>query len=429
MHRIPAILVVAVGSLACACASAPPAATPPLPPAAPVPSASPAPSAAAAPSASATEAPGPAGAGTDVASVVIVNPLPEPRRQETIALSLADVARAVPALAPDRLLVVDAAGATLLSQLVDLDGDKTLDQLVFQVDLAARETRTVKLCMGDRPPAAAADFRVYGRFVRERLDDFAWENDWVAHRVYGPALETAGKDALISSGIDVWVKRVRRLVVNEWFMTDNYHQDHGDGLDAYKVGPSRGCGGEGIWAGGKLAVSRNFTTSRVLANGPLRLVFELDYPAWQAGGARVTETKRVILDAGTLFNQVRSTFSGGAALSVAIGVAKHPGGTVEFDASSAWMWAWEPLNEGKDGNLGCAIVLRPGASVTQQQTEADQLLVLPVKGGTPAEYSLGTAWDRGGRVTGLADWNREVESQSRRLATPVGVTIAAISAP
>ncbi len=428
MQRNPVLLVVAFGSLACACASAPPAANPPLPPAAPVPSRSPAPSAAAAPSASAAEAPGPATPAADVASVAIVNPLPEPRRQETIALSLADVARAVPALAPDRLLVVDTAGATVLSQLVDLDGDKTPDQLVFQVDLAARETRTVRLRAGERKPAAAGEYRVYGRFVRERLDDFAWENDWVAHRVYGPALETAPKDALISSGIDVWVKRVRRLVVNDWYLTDNYHQDHGDGLDAYKVGPSRGCGGEGIWAGGKLAVSRNFSTSRVLASGPLRLVFELDYPAWQAGGARVTETKRVILDAGSLFNQVRSTFSGGAALSVAIGIAKHPGSTIDFDASSAWMRAWEPLNEGKDGNLGCAIVLRPGASVTQQQTETDQLLVLPVQGGTAAEYSLGTAWDRGGRVRGLDDWIREVESQSRRLATPVDVTITAASA-
>jgi len=33
-------------------------------------------------------------------------------------------------------------------------------------------------------------FRAYGRFVRERFDDFRWENDRIAHRMYAKALET-----------------------------------------------------------------------------------------------------------------------------------------------------------------------------------------------------------------------------------------------
>jgi unsaturated rhamnogalacturonyl hydrolase len=316
----------------------------------------------------------------------------------------------------------------VLSQLVDMDGDLAPDQLVFQVDLAANASKTVKLRVGERPTAVAADYKAYGRFVRERYDDFAWENDWVAHRMYGPALETSKNDPLTSSGIDVWVKRVRRLVVNEWYMTDNYHQDHGDGLDAYKVGPSRGCGGTGIWTGKKLAVSKNFKSSRVLANGPIRLVFELSYAPWAAGPARVSETKRVILDAGSLFNHFTSTFSGRAPVSLGIGIAKHPGGVVEFDAQSAWMRDWEPLDEGKAGNVGCAIVLAPGATAAQQQTASDYLVVVPAKGGVPAEYYVGTAWDRGGRVVDVAGWKREVERLSRRLAAPVQVNLAAMPA-
>ena len=101
---------------------------------------------------------------------------------------------------------------------------------------------------------------VYGRFVRERFDDFVWENDLVAHRMYGPALETAAKEPLVSSGIDTWVKRAHRLVVNDWFMTGDYHRDQGEGADFYGVGKSRGCGGLGLWAGGKLNVSKNFVS-------------------------------------------------------------------------------------------------------------------------------------------------------------------------
>jgi hypothetical protein len=89
---------------------------------------------------------------------------------------------------------------------------------------------------------------------------------------------------------------------------------------------------------------------------------------------------------------------------------------------------WEPLNEGKDGNVGCAIVLPPGATASQEQTDGEHLLVTPAKGKVAVDYYVGTAWDRGGRVADLAGWKREVEGLSRRLATPVQVTLSATPA-
>ena len=77
-----------------------------------------------------------------------------------------------------------------------------------------------------------------------------------------------------------------------------------DGGDFYSVKKSRGCGGTTIWAGDKPFVSRNFQTSRVLTNGPIRLVFELGYAPFEAGpGVKVSETKRITLDAGKNFNR------------------------------------------------------------------------------------------------------------------------------
>ena len=88
--------------------------------------------------------------------------------------------------------------------------------------------------------------------MRERRDDFAWENDLVAHRMYGAALETWAQEPLTSSGLDVWVKRTPRLVINDWYMVDDYHRDTGEGADLYSAGRTRGCGGSGLLAGGKL---------------------------------------------------------------------------------------------------------------------------------------------------------------------------------
>jgi len=41
----------------------------------------------------------------------------------------------------------------------------------------------------------------------------------------------------------------------------------------YNVSQSRGAGGTGVWAGGKLYTSGNWKSWKVLANGPVRAVF------------------------------------------------------------------------------------------------------------------------------------------------------------
>jgi hypothetical protein len=371
----------------------------------------------------------PAAPAGDVAVVELTNPLQVERKRETVALDRIEIAKLAPAADLKALLVTDAGGKPVLSQLVDTDGDGEPDQLVFQADLRAGQTKTYKLRGGARTPAARADYQVYGRFVRERFDDFAWENDLVAHRVYGAALETAKKEPLVSSGIDVWVKRTHRPVVNDWYMTGDYHRDLGDGADFYGVGKSRGCGGLGIWSNGHLVVSRNFTGSRVLASGPIRLVFELSYAPWEiAPGQRVAETKRITLDAGSHFNHVESTFTPvPAKLSAAIGISKHPGNAMTVDAGSASLRVWEPLKGEKgdaNGNLGCAIVLAPGSAVEEHPDDLEYLAVTPVPANGKLVYEMGTAWDRGSAIHDAAAWGREVQALSGRLGAPVKVTLS-----
>lgn len=368
-------------------------------------------------------------------SVTLVNPLAAPRPSETVVVTRSELVKVAPSFDITKALVVDAQGAAVPSQLVDMDGDETPDQIVFQTNLAARETKTFELRLGQRPPASRAEFKVYGRFVRERHDDFAWENDVVAHRVYGTDLETYKKDPLVSSGVDVWVKRVPKLIVNDWYLTGDYHRDLGEGADFYSVAKSRGCGGLGVWAGGKLAVSRNFTSSRVLASGPIRLVFDLSYAPWDAGGARVAEVKRVTLDAGSHFNRFESTFTAKDrnALSVGVGIAKHPGNLLKVNVKPAhqtpWMAVWEPLDGGKSGHLGCAAVLSPGSRAETQATDSDYLLVTPASPVGPTIYYVGTAWDRASGLADITGWTKEVESLGNRLAAPVKTTLAAILGP
>ena len=206
-------------------------------------------------------------------------------------------------------------------------------ELIFQHDFAAGEksaTFTVEKTTTVSPPFPS---KVFARYVPERLDDFAWENDKVAHRTYGPALAApaapgSGKEVLVTSGMDIWFKRVAYPIVDRWYNKghDHYHHDEGEGIDMYNVGSTRGNGGTGMWDGTKLYVGVNYSAWKVIANGPVRAIFELTYDAWDAAGVKVSEVKRFTVDAGHYFDQIDSTFSfaGPQQLTVAVGINKTP---------------------------------------------------------------------------------------------------------
>lgn len=358
--------------------------------------------------------------------IQLENPLPEARPAETIAVKLADLARILPSLDAARLVVVDAAQRPVLSQLVDVNGDEAFDELVFQTNLAASETQRFRVQVGERKPFRAQDFKVYGRFVRERHDDFAFESDRVAHRMYGQDLETWKKEPLTSSGVDVWAKRTRRLVINDWYMTDDYHRDHGEGADVYSVKTARGCGGLGVWNAGKLAVSRNFKHSRALANGPIRLVFELEYPAYETGTGKVLETKKITVDAGRNLNRFESHFkveSGARPAQVGVGIAKHAGGKAAFDKELGLLRSWEPFKE-DNGSFGCAIAISPETVDGRQDTELDTLLVANVPPTGAQVYYAGYGWERSGDFADEAAWNQYAQAFARALRAPLRVSLS-----
>lgn len=361
--------------------------------------------------------------------VVVRSDLDAARPEEMVEIPAASLAAIAKPADLAKLRVSDDGGRELVAQAVDSDGDAAFDQLVFLADFAPRQSRTFVVAPGERRVWKKEDFRVYGRFVRERHDDFAWENDRIAHRVYGQDLETWDQEPLTGSGVDVWCKRTRRLVVNDWYMTDAYHEDHGEGADFYSAGRSRGCGGSGIWRDGRLWASRNFRQSRVLAAGPIRLVFELDYQPFDAGGASVAETKRVIVDAGRNLDRFESRYrpyrrpgQGEPEITWAAGIKKHPASVVRFEKAQGTLRTWEPIE--KNGNLGCAVVMAPAQLLETVESDGNHLAVGRIATGQPAVYYAGFGWDRSGDFAGVADWDRYVEDFARRLASPLKVEVA-----
>jgi hypothetical protein len=361
------------------------------------------------------------------AKVTVRNPIDLDRPSETIVVSAADL---VKALAVDDLRKVhvrdEATGQELLAQAIDLDDDAKFDQVVFQSTLGPNASKTFTLTAGDRRIAALSDYRVYGRFMRERRDDFAWENDRVAHRMYGEGLETWAQEPLTSSTVDVWCKRTEKLVVNNWYLVDDYHRDLGEGADFYSAGRSRGVGGNAPWVNGRLWPSSNFRGSRVLANGPIRLIFELTYAAWNVNGQSVTETKRITLDAGHHFNRFETRYRSAAPLPAqhAIGIKKAAGAAFASSREGGWMTSWEAIKN--NGNLGLAVVVADPAGVTEvTEDDLNRLIVANLQKDGTAVYYAGSAWDRGGHIANAEAWSARVATVVRRVRQPVDVTVTA----
>ena len=359
-------------------------------------------------------------------TVTAVNKLKLARPGETIELTAQSLA---PLGEKDltKFHVRDATGKEVLCQAVDTDYDDyhKPDLLIFQADFAPNETKTFTITSGKKREYTKEDFRAYGRFVRERFDDFAWENDRVAHRTYGKALITWKGEPLTSSAIDIWSKRTEKLIINDWYMLDNYHADQGEGVDAYSAGPTRGCGGNGIWSNGQLYTPTNFIDSRVLTNGPIRVMFELVYEPFDVNGTKVSQVLRVSLDAGSQLNRFTPYFQttgGSDSLALAIGLKKVKDEQKQFNAEHGWLTIWEPMEKNL-GMQGLAIVVDPHAVDKAAEDKLNNLVVLKPGIATPASYWAGFAWDRAGKITSAESWNSYVDQFAQRLRTPIEIRV------
>ena len=387
------------------------------------------------------------------AVVKVTNPANFRRDVETVEINLPDLRIYLqPVQILGDLKVMDGLSSRILtSQCYASESNSIPDKLVFQVDLAPGETRTFYI-MEPSPLVAVPPpiVKTLARYVPERMDDFAWESDRIAHRTYGQALIKG--EGTISSGPDVWIKKNRGLIVDVMYATKHYHEDNGEFMDDYRVGKSRGCGGVGIWDGQKLYVSSNYRNWRLITTGPIRSEFELTYDEWDAAGRKVSETKRYSIDAGSWFTKAQSTFSSetNSPLTIGIGLAERACGLdgtelIAQDQTEGWMSYWQPEDKPK-GTIGVAIVLPKGSvetftndvpdmpeskihAVVPQPTHEgappirDLLAISQAELGQPFSYYFGACWDRSGDFTNHVQWEDYVRRFAERRAAPLQVTI------
>ncbi len=334
------------------------------------------------------------------------------------------------------VLVKDGKGKVLVTQLIDNNLDGTPDELLFQATVPAlsKVTYTIFTDGEKKQKSLVSAKATYARFVPERIDDFAWENNKVAFRVYGPEaqrLTEAGRtDGALSSGIDLWLKKVEYPIIDSWYAKNvakpgYYHIDHGEGYDPYQVGNSRGTGGTGIWEKDSLYISKNYTQYRVVATGPLRAIFELDYAPWSKYGLK--ETKRISLDLGSNFTKFENRLSSTDRIpNYTLGITLHKEkGEVAINAKNGIFRHWEPID---DSFVGEGIVIDPSVVKSalnhhSKSPDQSQILVVTAPENNTLVYYAGFAWLKSGQIQSVQDWDVLLEKQSKIIQNPLVVTI------
>lgn len=249
------------------------------------------------------------------------------------------------------------------------------------------------------------------RFVPERKDDFAWENDLIAFRAYGPALRE-GKE---SSGIDCWLKRVNYPIIDKWYaqaeQDKSYHKDWGEGYDPYHVGSSAGCGGAALWLDGKRTALNSFTKYNIVKCTPEKSVFTLSYED-KIDGVVYGEERTITIELGRQLFAVHSVFTmdgkPASDLPICIGITTHDGKAEAFsDQAKGWVACWEEIDGSK---LGTAAKIDPArlAEIKEVKSEVkDQghiFIIAKTDAKGAIDYKAGYGWEKAGKITSKSAW-------------------------
>ena len=325
------------------------------------------------------------------------------------------------------------SGEIQVTQTVDNDGDGVMDELLFQPKIAAKSKKEYIVFQISENQRPKTETYCYSRFVPERTDDYAWENNKVAFRTYGPRaqkmIEGNIKGGTLSSGIDAWSKRVEYPIINKWYdkMTSGkgtYHQDSGEGLDNFHVGSSRGIGGTAVKIDSDYYISKNFTTWKTITTGPIRTSFILTYADWDAAGNKITETKKISLDYGNFLSKFEILVSGTDELSA--GLTLHDKkGTIKSNFKEGWLDHWETID---DSEIGTGIVvpdkklIRIENYLTSKPDLSNHYATVKVED-KKVIYYAGFGWKKQGAFTTKEAWESYLKEFAQKLNNPLIVSL------
>lgn len=386
-------------------------------------------------------------------TVTVTNPLALERSNEMVEVSMETVTNRLGLADTAQIVVLNADGQQVPYQIT-YDG-----KVIFPVTIAANSTATYTLQAGTPD---TFDVKACGRCYPERMDDMAWENDLVAFRAYGPALQAKGErgfgydlftkyntsDPILETMYAKELNKETRAKIAELKKTDpkaaaelsrerSYHIDHGYGMDCYAVGPTLGAGVAALMVNDSIVYPWCYKTQEILDNGPLRFTVKLEFnPLTVKGDSTVVETRLITLDTGSRLNRTAVSYTNlKETLPIAAGVVLHePDGAVVADAANGYLTYVDPTNGPDNGKIfmGIAVpaTVKDAKAVLFSEAEKKERNnadghVLAISDYEPESeyvYYWGFAWSKADIKTADA-WNQYMADFAQKVRNPLTVKV------
>lgn len=382
--------------------------------------------------------------------ITITNPLSIDRNNEIVEIST-DILSSIDQKAGKTFIIKDNMGTEVPYQL-------TYDnKIIFPASVKANGSTTYIIQAGT-PQVYAT--QACGKQYPQRLDDIAWENDCIAFRAYGPALQATGEQAF---GYDIWVKNTPNPVVEARYETElnptsrariselrktnkaaaqalsdsiSYHIDHGNGLDYYKVGPTLGAGTAALLVNDSIVYPYCYNSYQILDNGPLRFTVQMTYnPLVIRQDSGVIETRLLSLDAGSQLNKVAVSYENlSQPTPIVTGIVLHePSNEYYADKESGFMTYADPLDP-VNGQIFIAAVfpnpIKESKTVYFSEKEKTArgganghvLTETEYNPGDKYTYYFGGGWSEGG-FQNSKKWFEYVQSYTNKVKHPLHIAI------
>ena len=386
-------------------------------------------------------------------TVTVTNPLAMERSNGMVEVSMETVTDRLGLADTAQIVVLNADGQQVPYQIT-YDG-----KVIFPAAIAAGGTATYTIQTGT---PEAFDVKACGRCYPERMDDMAWENDLVAFRAYGPALQAKGErgfgydlftkynttepilEAMYAKELDketlakiAELKKTDPKAAAELSRERSYHIDHGYGMDCYAVGPTLGAGVAALMVNDSIIYPWCYKNQEILDNGPLRFTVKLEFtPLTVKGDSTVVETRLITLDAGSHLNKTAVSYSNlKETLPIVAGIVLHePDGAVVADAANGYITYVDPTTGPDNGKIfmGAAVpaVVKDAKTVLFSEKEKKErnnadghvLAVSDYEPGSEYVYYWGFAWDKADIKTADA-WNRYMADFAQKVRNPLTVKV------
>ena len=386
-------------------------------------------------------------------TVTVTNPLAMERSNEMVEVSMETVTDRLGLADTAQIVVLNADGQQVPYQIT-YDG-----KVIFPAAIAAGGTATYTIQTGT---PEAFDVKACGRCYPERMDDMAWENDLVAFRAYGPALQAKGErgfgydlftkynttepmlEAMYAKELDketlakiAELKKTDPKAAAELSRERSYHIDHGYGMDCYAVVPTLGAGVAALMVNDTIIYPWCYKNQEILDNGPLRFTVKLEFtPLTVKGDSTVVETRLITLDAGSHLNKTAVSYSNlKETLPIVAGIVLHePDGAVVADAANGYITYVDPTTGPDNGKIfmGVAVpaVVKDAKTVLFSEKEKKErnnadghvLAVSDYEPGSEYIYYWGFAWDKADIKTADA-WNRYMADFAQKVRNPLTVKV------